>query len=125
MLLSFHNAGLTVSTSDSQCPGAFASTCDATGFISITDGESKTGRFPSSQIVFLDNGKKVAALPDLSVFMSSFEPFLCVFLRFRSCLNLSETNVAIGRSDGRHASSRKGTMMLAMVCFSHPSKIDR
>ena len=71
--------------------------------ISTTDIETGMGRCPSSQLFFVDNGKTMAALPAFSVFISRFEPVLCVFLRLYSCLSLLEMKVVMGRREGRHA----------------------
>ena len=87
-------AVLTASTSDTH--GAFAS-------ISTSDDESSIGGRPSSQPFPVDNGKTVDLLPGASVRLSDLKHFLWVPLHMGNCLNLSKTNVANGRSDGRQA----------------------
>ena len=60
----------------------------------------------------------VAALPGLGVSMSNWGRFVYMILRLRSCLNLSDVNVATGRSDARHANGGKVALMLAISNFS-------
>ena len=89
------------------------------------DDESSMERWPSHQFFFFDSGKTVVALPGFSLSVSDFELLLCIILCLRSCLNLSEINFPTGRSDGRQASRRKATLMLADSCLPLPTKNDQ
>lgn len=78
--------------------------------ISAIDDESSVERCPSAQLFSVDSGKIVAEVRGLSVSMSTFEPFLCVLLCLRSCLNFSEMNVVMGRREGRHANDDRNSL---------------
>lgn len=93
--------------------GTNATSISATVFsalISNTDIESGIARCPSSQLLFVDIGKTMAVLPASSVSISRFGLFLCMFLGLRNCLNLSDTNVTIGRREGRHANDDSNSL---------------
>ena len=76
--------------------------------ISVTKDESSMGCGSSFQLFVLDNGDTgVAALRTGSISMSNWEPLLCVLLRTRSSLSLSDIKDSIGRREGKHASGER------------------